>query len=43
LLFNAGCIGQVFIPKPWKKFWHRSVLFSRKPKNDVTKPKAMLL
>jgi len=26
LLFNAGCNEQVLSPKPWKKFWRRSVL-----------------
>jgi len=31
LLFNADCNEKVFSPKPWKKFWRKSVLsFSRK-------------
>jgi len=50
LLFNAGCNGQVFSPKPWKKIdTDPSYRFREKrkialliSKNDVTESKARL-
>jgi len=26
MFFSAGCNEQVFPPRPWKKFWRRTVL-----------------
>jgi len=35
-LFNAGCIEQVFCPKPWKKYdADPSYRFREKRKNDA--------